>query len=117
MKDFQNVLKQFILLVAIGFATGVSAFPSEFSVVPPVSHLDAVEAFQNNKSVFFEEVAVSETLPIFYETDFELVPFGSISAYQKNAAVRISEAVLFQNYVQHKNKLLEAQLFPFHFFW
>lgn len=118
MKEFQNILKQLILLIAISFATGASAFSSESAfVIPTDTHEDQVQSFHNNATLFFEEVSVSETLPVFHESDLELHFYSGGAIKEGHDAFLISEALLLQTYVEHKNKLLEAQLFPFHYFW
>ena len=118
MKHFQNILKQTILLVAIGLFSGVSAFSSEGIPTPNTdSNIDSVVNFQNTKSVLFEAFSENDTVESFIESDFKPGLSGALTIASFHVSKATSEASLLQVYLQHKNKLLQAQLFPFHFFW
>ena len=117
MKTFKNQLSiLFLLLTLLAGSQSVFAF-AETSISQSPSKENTFKKFTNHTSVFVEEVSANNGFQSFSEVDlyFLNLNFPSYRFQNTSEAVKVSEIKL--KFLQHKNKLLDQQIFPFHFFW
>ncbi|RMA65916.1 hypothetical protein BXY75_0332 [Ulvibacter antarcticus] len=72
---------------------------------------------RNTKSVFVEEVALTETLQTSPEEEIAFIGFGNSVINQESLSLKVDGFVNCLSSLQDKRKLLGQTIFPYHFFW
>lgn len=117
MKKLKSILNFFLLLtVLIGTANTLYSLPTHISSEDTTVKIESITTDQNSNSVFVEEVSVSEIMQSNSENEFILFSQGFSALSQTYISQYLSEISFVSFYYRDQRRIIEQQLFPFHFF-